>query len=159
MFVCPEITNSNTLGGPYYYTLRAFITGLPWSVLVAGFQFSGEMMGRQTCPFSSTLGWYILVWNRICCGVMATVTITMSWIAYLRRSEGIFSWKCYFYLEGCFVKGSQFLQTIHHNMLQKQVIKQTWVTILCHIWLVAVKQKHGITKLIMLLKTWKEFWP
>lgn len=35
----------------------------PWSVLVAGFQFSGEMIGRQTCPFSSILGWYIFVLN------------------------------------------------------------------------------------------------
>ena len=30
---------------------------VPWSVFVAGFQFSGLMMGRHTCPFSSMLGW------------------------------------------------------------------------------------------------------
>lgn len=30
---------------------------LPWSVLVAGFQFSALITGRQTCPFSSMLGW------------------------------------------------------------------------------------------------------
>ena len=30
---------------------------IPWSVFVAGFQFSGLMMGRHTWPFSSMLGW------------------------------------------------------------------------------------------------------
>lgn len=34
---------------------------LPWSVFVAGFQFSALMIGKQTCPFSSMFGWYILV--------------------------------------------------------------------------------------------------
>lgn len=33
----------------------------PWSVLVAGFQCSVLMIGKHTCPFSSTLGWYIFV--------------------------------------------------------------------------------------------------
>lgn len=29
----------------------------PWCVLVAGFQLSGRIMGKQTLPFSSILGW------------------------------------------------------------------------------------------------------
>ena len=38
---------------------------LPWSVFVAGFQFSALMIGRHTCPFSSMLGWYTFVINVI----------------------------------------------------------------------------------------------
>lgn len=34
---------------------------LPWSVLVAGFQFSALIIGKHTCPFSSIFGWYIFV--------------------------------------------------------------------------------------------------
>lgn len=30
---------------------------LPWSVLVAGFQFSALIIGKQTWPFSSMFGW------------------------------------------------------------------------------------------------------
>lgn len=34
---------------------------LPWSVFVAGFQFSALIIGKHTWPFSSTFGWYIFV--------------------------------------------------------------------------------------------------
>lgn len=34
---------------------------LPWSVLVAGFQFSALIIGKHTCPLSSIFGWYIFV--------------------------------------------------------------------------------------------------
>lgn len=33
----------------------------PWSVFVAGFQFSALIIGRHIWPFSSTFGWYIFV--------------------------------------------------------------------------------------------------
>lgn len=42
-----------------------WIQNKPWSVFVAGFQFSAEIIGRQTWPFSSILGWYIFVLKQI----------------------------------------------------------------------------------------------
>lgn len=38
---------------------------ITWSVLVAGFQLSALIIGKQTWPFSSIFGWYIFVLNEI----------------------------------------------------------------------------------------------
>lgn len=46
-----------------------FLLALPWSVFVAGFQFSAVIIGKHTCPFSSTFGWYIFVLNVILGGL------------------------------------------------------------------------------------------
>ena len=62
-----DILHPKTLSYSTYHLLQVSLTvkvaSLPWSVLVAGFQFSAEMMGRHTWPRSSILGWYIFVLN------------------------------------------------------------------------------------------------
>ena len=47
----------------YMWIVYSMIYGvvLPCSAFVAGFQLSGMVIGKHTCPFSSTFGWYILV--------------------------------------------------------------------------------------------------